>query len=360
MVLHYSDDCLSACTSTKTHQEFKSAFSEKFDSKWQPSADWYLSARIQRDADGNILLDQKRYCISIVQRYLPNAESEPSAADLRRYEDPLPKEFKWLSADCSATKDDVINLEHEYGFRFIEAVGSLNYLVNTSYRILFAVRKACKFTTKPGRQHFRALLHLLHHLRCFPVKAMKFYRDVSNAPLTQMLKEAGHGDVDPSFVFFTDSSFMDCDDLRSTGSHLGFIQGGIVDLASGVPIPISMSTCEAEAAWMSLCMMSAHYISRGFCEILFDDPDRLYTVPVFTDSQAALDLTRNEKDSKRTRHMERRFQYCRVSEKTAKTKSYHINGDDFMLSDIGTKAVPVKESEHKLAIFEADCLDRAE
>jgi len=357
-VLVYSDDLLSSCTDSKLHHEFKTRFSKTFEAKWQPVADWYLSARIQRDSDGNITIDQNRYGISIVQRYLPNADAVPSEADLARYADPLPSDFKWLNSDCSSSTAEIAKLEQEFGFRFIEVVGSLNFLVNTSYRLLYATRKACKFTTKPGRPHFQALHHLLNHLRCYPVKAIKFYRDVSKSPLAQLLKDAGHGDVDPSFVYFTDSSFMDCEDLRSTGSHIGLMQGGVIDQGSGVPLPIAMSTCEAEASWMSLCMMACAHVSGGFCEILFDDSDRVYTVPVFSDSSAAKALSQNDKDSKRTRHMERRFQYCRVSEKTAKTKTYHCDGDKFNLADLGTKSKSSKDAAYKLSVIETDCIER--
>ena len=46
---------------------------------------------------------------------------------------------------------------------------------------------------------------------------------------------------------FCDSSWDDdYDTSRSTGGYLVFYQGGVVDHSSNMPIPVSMSSAEAE------------------------------------------------------------------------------------------------------------------
>ena len=54
--------------------------------------------------------------------------------------------------------------------------------------------------------------------------------------------------IDPVLLYFTDSSFQDCDELRSAGyCYLGsYTQGGLIDPNSTVPLPFAMSTGEAE------------------------------------------------------------------------------------------------------------------
>ena len=75
--------------------------------------------------------------------------------------------MKWdvkLSKDMSSENDEEVReLEREYSFRFIEAVGCFNWLSYTCYEEIFAIRKLCKYTRLPGREHFKAALHLLHH-----------------------------------------------------------------------------------------------------------------------------------------------------------------------------------------------------
>jgi hypothetical protein len=126
LVLQYSDDFLAACDDPQSLEDFKTAIGKRFDIEIKPRADWYLQARIRQDADGNIVLDQQRYSKSIVQRYLPNSPDTPTPEDMARYRSPLPHTFKWTKEDNRKEKDEVQALENEYGFRYIEAVGSLN------------------------------------------------------------------------------------------------------------------------------------------------------------------------------------------------------------------------------------------
>jgi len=188
LVLQYSDDFLISSTD---------ALSNRFEIEWKPHADWFLQARIRQDSNGNISLDQYHYAKSVVGRYLPTASTTPSPTDLRKFASPLPTNMVWTRTNLSKTLSDVVSLETEYGFWFIEAVGSLNFLSNTAYEELFAIRKACKHMHLPGRIHFQVLLHLLHHLRCHSPQALTYYRDASKSPIAQMLQEAGHATVDP-------------------------------------------------------------------------------------------------------------------------------------------------------------------
>ena len=134
LVLIFADDQLSASTSSKAHHEYKTALCERFEVEWHPIADWYLQARIQRDKDGNITLDQSRYSKAIVQRYLPNAAEVPTPVEMRKYHNPLPRAFTWSKNDNSKTTSEADELENEYSYRFIEVVGSLIFLANTAVR----------------------------------------------------------------------------------------------------------------------------------------------------------------------------------------------------------------------------------
>jgi hypothetical protein len=73
---------------------------------------------------------------------------------------------------------------------------------------------------------------MLNHLLWNP---LTYFHDVKQSPLYHMLTEAGHKDINSTFVYFTDSSFQDSDDMRSTGCYLGFLQGGLIDMSSAVP-----------------------------------------------------------------------------------------------------------------------------
>jgi hypothetical protein len=283
-------------------------------------------------------------------RYLPNAEMEPSEEDKRKYIDPLPRTLEWSSSDSSETMTQVKALEVKYGFCFIEVLGSLNYLSNTALKMLFSIRKASKFTRMPGARHFKALNHMLHHLRCHPPKAITFYRDPNKSPLKKMLISAGYDDVDPLLVYFSDSAFMDCDDRKSTGSHIGMYRGGCVEMITGNAGLVADSTAEAEAIWISIAAKSSCYLRQAHCQIYHGDPDRSLTVPLFTDSMAAKAIMAKDRDTNRSRHIDRRFMLTRSLAERGLAKLYHTSGDTFMLADVGTKNLPSSTSDPKVDV----------
>jgi len=357
LVLQYVDDFLAAGP-TRALEDFKVALAKRFDIETQPRADWYLQARIRSDSEGNILLDQQRFSKSIVRRYLPNSPEFATPDDIGKYRSPLPAGFKFTKDDNSATAEDVRALEDKYGFRYIEVAGSLNYLANTATEELFAIRKFCRHMNRPGRAHFKALLHLLHHLRCHPTQALVFYKDWRQSPVYQMLSSQGIQISDGTLTWFTDASHGDCDESRSTACYMGFFQGGLIDASSFVAQPIPHSTAESKTIALATGAMACTYARRGIASVLYDDPDRLWTVPMISDSQAAIAMNSQDKPTRRSRHIERRWFYARQERLASRLVFHHIDADH-SLADLGTKNLTAEDAAYKLSIVERAVSDQA-
>jgi hypothetical protein len=165
--------------------------------------------------------------------------------------------------------------------------------------------------------------------------------------------------VDPSFICITDSSWGDCDDRKSTGCYIILVQGGIVDHSSFVPNPITLSSAEAEINAMTIGAMATNYIRQVYCHVMFNDPSRPFTVPMFTDSSSGIFITQNERDTKRTRHIERRWLFIRSCRKNGYIAMYFIPGDKYNISDLGTKNCSSPGSSYKLSIIEVPVSDSA-
>jgi hypothetical protein len=247
LVLHHSEDLLAASSPKSLQIDFIAELKKKFSIEHQEQVDWYLRARLRRDQVGNIYIDQQRYSKAIVSRYLPTVDPIPTEEDLIRYAHPQQTTFKWTKNDNSASYKELRNLEKEYGVRFIEATGSLNYLSNSFFWTIFTARKCCKHMHLPGRRHFKALIHFLHHIRCYPPGAMVFYR------------------------FANDSPHADCDEARSTGAYAGFIQGGFVNFSSFVPNPIPSSSAESESNALCIGTLAANYVRQICCDIVYNN-----------------------------------------------------------------------------------------
>ena len=54
----------------------------------------------------------------------------------------------------------------------------------------FAVHKLAKFLANPGRVHFEVLVHLLRYIRDNKTLGLKYYADLNDAPVTDLLRQA--------------------------------------------------------------------------------------------------------------------------------------------------------------------------
>ena len=209
----------------------------------------------------------------------------------------------------------------------------------------------------PGEAHFEALLLLLHHIRCHPPNAICFYRDVTHSPLYGLLQNAHLQEINPILVAFSDSSWGDTEDRRSTGCYLVFFQGGIIAHSTFVPSPIAMSSAEAEIYAMTVTAMILSHLRQVFCDTFFDDSDHPYTVPLITDSSSGIFITKNNRDNNRTKHIERKWLYIRTQQQNASIAPYHVDGDKYNLSDIGTKNKSSPAEAYKISVCEAPVSD---
>jgi hypothetical protein len=92
--------------------------------------------------------------------------------------------------------------------------------------------------------------------------------------------------------------------------------------------------------WCSITIKTSAYFRQAYCQLHFGDPERPLTVPILTDSTAALAILSNDQNSIRTRHMDRRHFYTQNMLHRALASLHHVDGDSFDLADVGTKNLP--------------------
>ena len=86
----------------------------------------------------------------------------------------------------------------------------------------FEVHKVEKFSANPGKVHFEGLVHLLRYIRDNKTLGLKYYVDLNDAPVTDLLRQANIK-TNNSLMAFSDSSWQDCPDTgRSTGAYINF------------------------------------------------------------------------------------------------------------------------------------------
>jgi hypothetical protein len=173
------------CKDSIKLREFEKKLRARFNLELIGQAHWYLGTKINQLANYDIELDQSRYCLSIVKKYLDTAGT---ARNKRQHVTPIALDFIPTADDCS--QDEIVagQLEKEYNIDFTSCIGSLIYLGMTRCDKVYSVNKLAKFTRQPGRNHFEALLHLLRYLRDNALLGIRFYSDLIRAPLIETLK----------------------------------------------------------------------------------------------------------------------------------------------------------------------------
>jgi hypothetical protein len=114
-----------------------------------------------------------------------------------------------------------------------------------------------------------------------------------------------------------------------------------------------MSSAEAGIYAMTVTAMIIHHIRQVFCDTIFDDTDRPYSVPLITDSASGIFITKNNKDNARTKCIERKWMFIRTSRQNGSILPFHVDGDKFNLADLGTKNLSSPSNIFKISICKA-------
>ena len=213
-MINIVDDQLYFSNHTPLRKDFEEKLSKDFLVELLGQAHWYLQARLNQLANFSIILDQSRYMALIASRFLPqHSTNNITSEEKTRYSSPLPASFVPTKEDQSKTYSEVKDLEQKYGFQYSSATGMLIFLMNTTITLQYGIRKLSKFNAMPGKQHFKALIHLLHHVRTHRTEfGLRFYSPDDSPPIYRLVQEL-YPKFDPSNVpllLFTDSSWYLC------------------------------------------------------------------------------------------------------------------------------------------------------
>ena len=108
------------------------------------------------------------------------------------------------------------------------------------------MQKLAKFSSNPGKVQFEGLVHLLRYIRDNKALGLKYYADLNDAPVTDILRQANIKTKN-HLMAFSEYSWQDCSDTgRSIGAYIIFYQGGPIDHGTHVPGPVAQSSAESE------------------------------------------------------------------------------------------------------------------
>ena len=84
----------------------------------------------------------------------------------------------------------------------------------------FAVQKLAKFSENSGKVYFEVLIHLLRYIRDNKTLGLKYYADLNDSPVTDILRQSNIKTKNHLMAFY-DYSLKYCPDTgRSTGVYI--------------------------------------------------------------------------------------------------------------------------------------------
>ena len=348
----YVDDSLYFGSSKELELQFEKEMGARFKLETQGWSHWFLGTRLYREEDGSYLLDQENYIRHILNRYcgkdspwgLPPMQSTPAPVE-------------YVYSKCNRPVDDQAKKEIESRFKTLSmpsAVSSLLYAaLNTRPDILWITNKLAKSSNCPGLKDYEALLHVFGYLRKYPDYGLKFYSDVSQSPVHQICHK--HKIKPSEIIGFSDTSWQDCPDTgRSTCGYKIFVQGGLVDAQSTMPIPVALSSAEAE--YMGACNLGAMVCHLRDLKYDFEklgtdehnDEGSTGSVPsiLLIDNQATIRMSKNYKVTGKNRHIGRRWHFVRRGVKDNLFNLVWIPGQDQLADDCTKSQVASKSRPH--------------
>ena len=276
---------------------------------------------INRDRERRKLwLSQKQYLQKVLQRFGIHEDTKPVST-------PLAPHLK-LSSRLSPTTDE----EREYMAKvpYANAVGSLMYaMVCTRPDISQAVSVVSRYMHNPGKGHWQAVRWILRYLQNTLDVGLTFEQDES---------------LGQCIVGYCDSDYAgDLDKRRSTTGYLFTLAKAPVSWKSTLQSTVALSTIEVEYMTITEAVKEAIWL-HGLLKDLGVGQKQL---ELYSDSQSAIHLAKNQVFHARTKHIDVRYYFVReiLEEEEIVLQKIHTAEN---LADMLTKVVTRAKFEHCL------------
>ena len=302
----YVDDILLFSNNTDMLMKEKMSLGKRFKVEDQGEVHYVLGISVKRDRKSRLLsINQPKYLEGILKRF--NMEnSKPVSTPLEQG-----RKFQQLSENEKPVDVQVYQM----------IIGCLTY-VTTATRpdLAAAVGILAKYMSKPGNDHWTRVKRILRYIKGTLNYGLVFSADDDNHAL----------------VGFSDADWAgDLDTRRSTSGYVFQIQGNTVSWCSKRQQSVSKSSTEAEYIALSGACQEAIWLRSLLADIGIEQKG---STTIMEDNQGAIELAKNPKFHKRTKHIDVSFHFIREQVNLKAITVKYCPTED-MLADIMTKGL---------------------
>ena len=213
--------------------------------------------------------------------------------------------------------------------RYQSIIESVGYTANlTRPDIAYTTHKLAQFAHNSSTQHMDLALHLLQYLNRRQNLAFKLGGDDCNQKLNL------HG--------YSDYSYGDNYDRRSTGAYIFMAAGRVIDYKSIKQTVVATSTTYAEYMTLSSAAKEAMWLQKLLSQLSYGDKDTLEAAKpmlIYGDNTASLKLAGpDNRNSNKTKNFDITHHFVRERIATGNIKTEYVKTDD-MIADGLTKAL---------------------
>ena len=318
LLLVYVDDLVLAYSHDEDRQAFAAFLSAALPVDDRGSLEWILRMHVTRPTPNTILISQEQYADRVLQKYVMAPESLPEAT--------TPIDDTILNTAVAPT---VGSEEHSaMGTKrawYMSVIGALLWMAGgTRPDLTYAVSTLARFCSNPGRDHVKALMHLLGYVNLTRKRVLRLCPDTTR-----------------EVEVYSDASWSA---KHSVSGGLILYNGGLVAWWSRLQKSVSASTAEAEYFSAALAGREGVY-TRDFLD------DLAYGVtaptPLYLDNKATIELTQDPVAFKKTKHILRHAFELRDRVARRVFRPEYVP-TDAQLADILTKGL--REDGHRLLL----------
>jgi len=203
--------------------------------------------------------------------------------------------------------------------KFIGLIGSLLYLTARRSDIMFVVFLCTRFQSNPKESHFKAAKRILKYLKGTTSVGLWY---PSHSPI--------------NLIGYSNSDFARCKmDRKSTSDTCHLLGASFISRHSKKQACVALSTTEAEYIAIGSCYAQILWIK----EKLQDFSLKVNNVPLLCDNASAINLTKNQIQHSRTKHIEICHHFIRDHVSNGDCEIQFIETKK-QLADIFTKPLP--------------------
>ena len=274
MLASHVDDCTVTGNSAALIRSFKQEVGSRYKITDLGPISWLLGMKVTRDQEARtISLSQQTYTEAILTKY--------NLADCKQAAIPMDPGLR-LSRDQSPKS--IEEAAHMKNVPYCATVRSLMHLaVGTRPDIAFAVSTVAQFNNAPGLAHWEAVKHIYRYLAGTKSLALTF------------------GGVKSGLEGYTDADGATQEHRRAVSGYAYLLDGGAISWASRKQELVTLSTAEAEYVAATHAAKEGLWLHRLIGEVFHPLE---HPIPLYSDSQAAIALTKDGSYHARTKHID--------------------------------------------------------